>query len=146
MSKKNINRIPPEEGSDRKAKADELKANYKELLKKYYEENAEARKTAVQKRKDRRDKAFDRFMEVQETFAGFLSEDPFILPFAPMYSIFPKKAVKQFMEIERLSNEYFKKQLDVYEDFRKQRKDMLSDMWKAAAVKNEKKDKAKATA
>ena len=151
MSKKSINRpMPPmpfktfgkagEQDDERKAKANELKDNYKELLKKYRQENMDARKTSVQNRKDKQEQAFDRFMEMQETFADFLSENPLVLPFAPMYSIFPKKMMKQFMEIERLSNEFFKKQADNYADFCEQRKNMFLEMMASAVTKNEEPD------
>ena len=151
MSKKSINRPTPpmpfktfgkagEQDDERKAKANELKDNYKELLKKYRQENMDARKTSVQNRKDKQEQAFDRFMEMQETFADFLSENPLVLPFAPMYSIFPKKMMKQFMEIERLSNDFFRKQADVYADFRAQRKSMLRDLFAAGVTKNAESD------
>ena len=152
MSKKTTNRLVPpipfppygkaaskgeEQGSDKKAKANELKEKYKVLLKKYREENVDARKTASKNRKDKRDKAFERFMEMQETFADFISEDALVLPFVPMYSIFPKKMMKRFMEFERMTNEYFIEQAESYEDFCKQRRKMLRDMVKASVIKNE---------
>ena len=152
MAKKKINRLVPpipfafygkaadkgeEQGSDRKAKANEMKEQYKALLKKYHEENVDARKSSAKKRKDKREQAFDRFMEMQETFADFISEDPFVLPFIPMYSLFPKKMMKRFMELERVSNEFFEKQAEAYADFCKERKTMLLDMMKASVIKNE---------
>ena len=155
MSKKNRNSfVPPlpfapyarsmgkteEQDDARKAKVDEMKENYKELLKKYRQEDIDAGKNSAQKRKDKREQAFDRFMEMQETFADYMSDNLFVLPFAPMYSISPKKMMKQFMEIERLSDEFLRKQAEIYADFREQRKNLFRDMMAAAVTKNTESD------
>lgn len=124
------------QGSDMKAKAEELMKNYKNLLQKYQQENTDAYKAFEQDRKDKFEQAFGRFIEMQETFADFLPEDPFVLPFLPMYSLFPKKAMKQFMEFERLSNEHFKKQTDLLADYREKRKAIFNDMIAEAVAKN----------
>lgn len=103
-------------------KNSEKKEEYKALRKKLWEQNSDSRKESAKNRKDKWDKNFDLFMEMQETYASYMSEDPFVLPFAPMYSFFPKRLLNHLMELERMSNDYFKEQMEAYEDFCAQRR------------------------
>ena len=116
------------ENQEGSKEADKKKEDYKEMLKKTWSQKNDIRKSSAETRKNALNQHFEQLKEMQETYVASLPDDSFELPFAPNYSISPKKVMKRLQEFQAMANSHLLEQADIFNDFCIQSRQQFYDM------------------
>ncbi len=105
---------------DRKDQWDNLKNGVETQL----EQMRDVQKVSMDAYMEQWDKAFPKYMDVQETIAAFLPDEAPLLPGMPS----PRAFMEKMNEFQRTANENARKQADAFRDFCKERQQKVKTM------------------
>ena len=105
---------------DRKDQWDNLKNGVETQL----EQMRDVQKVSMDAYMEQWDKAFPKYMDVQETIAAFLPDEAPFLPGMPS----PRAFMEKMNEFQRTANENARKQADAFRDFCKERQQKVKTM------------------
>ena len=99
--------------SDRKSQQDDLKNGVETGM----EWMRDAQKVSLDAAREQWDKAFPKYMDLQESIAASLPDEVISLPGMPSFGMSPRAFMEQFNEFQKKTNQYAREQADSFCDF-----------------------------